>query len=147
MTTQQFCYRYLGRDVLRKDDAMDSSTAMTWVDRYIAAWRRSDAADLGDLFTEDVAYRTSPYEEPMVGYDALAEFWVGDADADFAVTAEPVAAEGDRAVVRLEVDYRGDKPQQYRDLWVLRFADDGRVADFEEWAYWPGKPFTAAGEA
>jgi hypothetical protein len=26
---------------------------------------------------------------------------------------------------------------------VLRFAADGRVEDFEEWAYWPGKPYSA----
>ena len=23
-------------------------------------------------------------------------------------------------------------------MWLLRFAPDGSVADFEEWAYWPG---------
>jgi hypothetical protein len=27
----------------------------------------------------------------------------------------------------------------------LRFAPDGRVADFEEWAYWPGKAYSATG--
>ena len=32
--------------------------------------------------------------------------------------------------------------QEYRDLWVLRFAEDGRVEHFEEWAYWPDKPYT-----
>ena len=42
-------------------------------------------------------------------------------------------------VARVEVRY-GDPPrQEYRDLWVLRFADDGRVEDYEKWAYWPGK--------
>jgi hypothetical protein len=46
-------------------------------------------------------------------------------------------------VVRFLVDYLAPREQQYRDLWVLRFAADGRVADFEEWAYWPGKSFTA----
>ncbi len=33
--------------------------------------------------------------------------------------------------------------QEYRDRWVLRVGDDGRVEDFEEWAYWPGKPYSA----
>ena len=58
---------------------------MDWVDRYIAAWRRSDADDLDDPLHRGLAYRTSPYEAAMVGYEALAEFWVGDADADFTV--------------------------------------------------------------
>ena len=36
--------------------------------------------------------------------------------------------------------------QEYRDLWVLRFAPDGRVEDFEEGAYWPDKPYSAGAE-
>ncbi|MGY1776855.1 hypothetical protein ACI8AV_13430 [Geodermatophilus sp. SYSU D00804] len=59
------------------------------------------------------------------------------------MAAEPVAVEGRDAVVRLEVRYGAPAPQEYRDLWVLRFADDGRVEDFEEWAYWPGRSYTA----
>ena len=47
-------------------------------------------------------------------------------------------------MVRLDVHYDPPAGQQYRDLWVLRFAEDGRVEDFEEWAYWPGKPHSAA---
>ena len=41
------------------------------------------------------------------------------------------------------VDALGDEPQEYTDLWLMRFAADGRVDDFEEWVYWPHKPYTA----
>ncbi len=44
---------------------------------------------------------------------------------------------------------RGGEPfrQEYRTLWVLHFADDGRVDDFEEVALSsPDKPFIAPGE-
>jgi hypothetical protein len=41
----------------------------------------------------------------------------------------------------VEVRYGDPVSQEYRDLSVLRFADDGRVEDFEEWAYWPDKPY------
>jgi hypothetical protein len=34
---------------------------------------------------------------------------------------------------------------EYRDLWVLRFAADERVEDFQE-SYWPGKPNKADAE-
>ncbi len=47
------------------------------------------------------------------------------------------------AVVRVEVRYGDPVRQEYRDLWVLQFAPDGRVEDFEEWAYWPDKPYAA----
>jgi hypothetical protein len=54
-----------------------------------------------------------------------------------------LAVDGPTAVVRAEVRY-GDPPrQEYRDLWVLRLAGDGRCDWFEEWPYWPGRPRSA----
>ena len=60
------------------------------------------------------------------------------------MTASPIAVEGADAVVRVEVMYGSPTSQEYRDLWVLHFSSDGRVDHFEEWAYWPDKPYTAA---
>jgi hypothetical protein len=50
-------------------------------------------------------------------------------------------------VVRVEVRYGEPVRQEYLDLWVLRFDEDGRVEDFEEWAYWPDKPYAAGPSA
>ena len=61
------------------------------------------------------------------------------------LTTEREDERGPIAVVRLEVRYGEPQPQEYRDLWVLRFAPDGRVEHFEEWAYWPGKTHSAEG--
>ena len=36
--------------------------------------------------------------------------------------------------------------EEYRDLWVIRFAGDGRCAWFEEWPYWPEKPYAESGD-
>ena len=119
---------------------------MAWVQSYERAWRDSDASAVTRLFTEEARYRRSPYWPPLVGQKALAEFWTADEGATFTMSAEPVAVEGDVAVVRVLVNYGGDEPQEYSDLWVMHFAADGRVADFEEWAYWPAKPYTASGD-
>ena len=69
---------------------------------------------------------------------------MADEGETFTMTASPVAVEGADAVVRVEVIYGPPAHQEYRDLWVLHFAADGRVDDFEEWAYWPDKPYTAS---
>jgi ketosteroid isomerase-like protein len=122
---------------------VDRAAVMTWVQSYERGWRESDADAVPTLFTEDVRYRRSPYTPPLVGYEQLAEFWTGDEGAVFTMAAEPVAVEDDVAVVRVVVNYGGDQPQEYTDLWVLHFAADGRVRDFEEWAYWPDKSYTA----
>ena len=116
---------------------------MEWVDSYIRAWHAEDPTAVTRLFTEEVQYRVSPYAEPMVGHAGLQEFWLDDAGRIFTARAEQVAVDGRRAVVRVEVGYGDPVDQEYRDLWLLTFAEDGRVADFEEWAYWPDKPYTA----
>jgi hypothetical protein len=49
-----------------------------------------------------------------------------------------VAVDADTAVVRVEVDYERGRP--WRDLWVLRFAVDGRCRHFEEWPFAHDQP-------
>ncbi len=120
---------------------------MQWVAEYERAWRDGDVSGVTRLFTEDAGYRRSPYEESKVGHAEIQAFWRDDEGRTFSVTAEPVAVEGRDAVVRLEVRYGDPVTQEYRDLWVLRFAPDGRVEDFEEWAYWPDKPYSAGAGA
>ena len=57
----------------------------------------------------------------------------------FDMTSEAVAVEGHVAVVRIEVHYRYEGGIRWRDLWVIRFAPDGRCAAFEEWPFAPGQ--------
>jgi hypothetical protein len=120
---------------------------MRWVGNYERAWREGDVSGVARLFTENARYRVSPFAEPKLGHAEIQAFWLDDEGRSFTVTAEPVAVDGRDAVVRLEVRYDEPSKQEYRDLWVLRFAPDGRVEDFEEWAYWPGKPYSADSEA
>jgi hypothetical protein len=65
-------------------------------------------------------------------------------DEVFEMTHEVVAIDGDTAVVRLQVRCGVPVTQEYRDLWIIRFASDGPCASFEEWPFWPGRPRTAS---
>ena len=118
---------------------MDTDAVGRWVTEYERAWRDCDAPAVRDLFTEDVHYLTSPYEEPLAGHEAIEAFWNDPRPFDMGV--ESVTLDGFHAVVRVRVNYRD---QEYLDLWELDFAPDGRVEHFVEWAYWPGKSFTAS---
>ncbi|NHC13598.1 YybH family protein [Motilibacter deserti] len=122
---------------------MDESGVLRWVGGYEQAWRAADLEAVGRLFTEDARYRRSPYAPDEVGHAAIRAFWLEDDDEVFTMTARVVVVSGDDAVVRLQVRYGDPVRQEYRDLWVLHFAPDGRVDDFEEWAYWPDKPYAA----
>lgn len=90
----------------------------------------------------------SPYEEPSVGLARISELWEQERqghDEEFEITHEIVAVEGDTAVVRVEVQYGPPERLQYRDLWIVRFAADGRCREFEEWPFWPGQKIIAEG--
>jgi SnoaL-like protein len=118
-----------------------------WLAAYEAAWRTAGTEPLRSLFTADASYRMSPYEAPATGLPAIAELWEAERegpDEGFSMEHEIVAVDGDTAVVRVEVRY--DQPAgEYRDLWLMRFAADGRCAAFEEWPYWPGQALSGRG--
>ncbi len=112
-----------------------------WIGGYERAWRTAGVDALAGLFSEDATYRMSPYEEPVRGLAAIGALWERERQGPeeaFTISHKVVAIEGETAVVRIEVAYgNGD---EYRDLWVVRFAPDGRCRAFEEWPYWPGQP-------
>jgi ketosteroid isomerase-like protein len=119
----------------------DRANVETWIENYERAWRTAGTASLGELFTEDATYRMSPYEEPAVGLEKIGELWQRErtgADEEFAITHEVIAVDRDTAVARIEVEYATGA--EYRDLWIVRFAADGRCREFEEWPFWPGQP-------
>jgi len=51
--------------------------AQAWLDSYVAAWLSYDEDDIRALFTEDIAYRYHPYDDPIVGREAVVASWLG----------------------------------------------------------------------
>ena len=125
----------------------DRALVSHWIAGYEAAWRSAGTGRLAGLFTSDVVYRQSPYEEPVVGLDALGRLWEAERngpDEEFTLATQVLAVDGDTAVVRAEVHYASPE-QEYRDLWIIQFGDDGRCSSFEEWPYWPDRPYASEG--
>ena len=123
--------------------AMNRAQVTDWVAAYEHAWRAPGTGALGGIFTPDATYWQGPYEEPVVGLPAIGGMWETERDGPsevFRMTSDVIAVDGDTAVVRVEVSYGDPVHQEYRDLWVLRFAADGRCAWFEEWPFWPDQP-------
>jgi ketosteroid isomerase-like protein len=125
---------------------MDRKQATGWIAAYEHAWRTPGTNALAAIFTADASYRQGPYQEPVVGLPAIARMWEDERDGPdevFQMTSEVVAVEGDTAVARVQVRYGNPADQEYRDLWIMRFAEDGRCGSFEEWPFSPAQPTTA----
>ena len=134
---------------------VDHSTAQQWLDRYVAAWLSYDPDAIGALFSDDVTYRYHPWDDPVVGRDAVVASWLGEGDHDDASTRDapgtydaaysPVAVEGDTVVATGQSTYRdepgGPVTRTFANCFVMRFDDEGLCRDFTEYyARQPAQP-------
>jgi len=119
---------------------IDRAQVAAWIEAYERVWRTPGTEALAEIFTEDARYSQGPYVAPVDGLPAIGRMWEATRDGatePFTMTSEIVAVDGDTAVVRVEVQYAEPTPNEYRDLWVMRFAPDGRCREYEEWPFSP----------
>lgn len=115
---------------------MTHDEVQAWLDAYVDAWRTYDPAAIPALFTEDATYAYHPWDEDealIQGRDAIVTDWLGEQDPPGSWEAhyEPLLVEGERAVATGTTRYADGK--FYWNLFVLRFGEDGRCAEFVEW--------------
>ena len=126
----------------------DRAMVGRWLAGYEAAWRAPGTEGLAGLFTGEASYLQSPYEQPVTGLDAIRRMWEAEREGPgevFTLVTDILAVDGPVAVVRAEVRYGEPLRQEYRDLWVIRLGDDCLCTWFEEWPYWPERPYSAGG--
>ena len=126
---------------------MDRETAQEWLNRYVDAWLSYDTDDIAALFSHDVLYRYSPFDEPIVGRDAVVASWQGegapgdnstrDSPGTYEASYAPVAVDGGTVVATGTSRYR-DQPEgpivrTYENCFVLQFDLDGRCRAFTEY--------------
>ena len=119
---------------------MNRSDVQDWLDRYIEAWRANEPGPIEALFTEDAVYGYRPWDSDdhtMRGRDAVVASWLDEPDPPSTWEAhyEPFAVEEDRAVAVGWSRYAptdGEPEKTYHNAYLLRFAPDGRCAEFHE---------------
>ena len=106
----------------------------TWLERYVAAWKSNDGAQIGDLFSEGCRYRYRPVDEPVVGREAIVAAWLAEDDepGTFEASYSCWAIEGDRAVATGTSTYTAPEPRAYSNVFLLVFDGDGRCSEFTE---------------
>jgi hypothetical protein len=118
---------------------MDRASVQRWLDAYVNAWRANTREPIVALFTDDVVYRFAPYgnANERHGIDAVADEWLREPDAPDSWEAhyEPFAVDGDRAVATGWSNYVAtdtEAARRYHNVFLMRFAADGRCAEFTE---------------
>jgi hypothetical protein len=113
---------------------VDRAHVQAWLAGYERAWRSPGTGSLSDLFTDGATYSLEPFGEPVVGLGPIAEMWEAERlgpEERFTMDSQVVAVDGDVAVARVHVRYQDPVPHEYRDLWIIHFAPDGRCQAFE----------------
>lgn len=110
----------------------------TWIAAYRVAWETNEPGDVRALFTDDAVYHPRPSVPAWRGQDEIVERWleVRDEPGDVEFTWRPLAEGPDLAVVQCVSAYRSGAV--YDNLFVVRFAEDGRATEFTDW--WIERP-------
>jgi hypothetical protein len=119
---------------------MEKSAVVDWLKAYMRAWESYSPEAIGDLFTDDATYSFHPYDEPVVGRQAIVESWLKDPDPAGTFTANygPIAIDGNVAVVNGRSTYfkdssRTELTKEWDNIFVVEFDKDGRCRSFREW--------------
>jgi hypothetical protein len=126
---------------------VNAQSAQDWLNGYIAAWLTYDAGAIAALFSDDIAYRYHPYDEPIVGREAVVSSWLGegttndasgrDAPGTYEAEYSPVAIDGDTVVATGTSRYResrdGPVVRTYDNCFIVRFDGEGRCREFTEY--------------
>ncbi|WP_166433986.1 nuclear transport factor 2 family protein [Roseovarius spongiae] len=61
---------------------MEKRDIQQWLDHYGEAWIKGDPEQITTLFTETASYRETPFDDALIGRDAIKSYWQeGAADA------------------------------------------------------------------
>lgn len=110
-----------------------------WLRAYGSAWTQQHAAAVTRLFTEDATYFETPFDEPMVGHEAIHAYWVEGAEQgqrDITFRFDVLSFIENVGVAHWEAAFTRVPSGQLVLLdGVLRaaFEDDGRCGEFREW--------------
>jgi uncharacterized protein (TIGR02246 family) len=120
---------------------MERADVERWIEGYRRAWASDAPDEIAELFTDDATY--SPFPWPRAqgdwkGRDEIVAKWIerGESGADWRFDHEILAVEDDTAVIAGKTYYGAtkDEPEDaYANVFLVRFAPDGRAREFAEW--------------
>ena len=101
---------------------------------YVAAWSSNEAGHIAALFTPDAVYDPQTADGEWHGVEEIVAHWqeIGDDEDNWDFEWQPLVETDELAIVTCRTRYV-EPPTSYRNLFVIRFAPDGRCHDFTDW--------------
>ena len=105
-----------------------------WMDGYVLAWSSNDPEHIRQLFTDDAVYDPQVEGGEWDGIEEIVSHWQekDDQEDNWDFEWQPVVEDDELAVITGRTTYF-DPPAAFRNLFIIRFAPDGRCYDFTEW--------------
>ncbi len=123
----------------------DRAAVQRWLDAYVRAWKAYDEVEIADLWAEDATW-LYPFGTRAHGRAPITAEWMAEqhlfVHGGYDAAYEPIAIDGSIVVCHGRTRFfdpaTGTTRAEYDNIWVLRFAADGRCAEFHEW--YAGRP-------
>jgi len=109
-----------------------------WLDAYGKASEDNDPRASAELFAPDAEYYETPFAEPMVGKEAIYEYWDMGARnlKDKKSCYEILALNGNLGIARWQincVNVNSGNQLALDCIFLVEFNDDGKCQVFREW--------------
>lgn len=109
-----------------------------WMETYGRASAENDPQASANLFAENAAYYETPFAEPMIGRDAIYEYWNKGAQnlKDKESSFEILAVNGNTGIARWQSKFtvlESGKRLELDCLFIVEFDNDGLCQTFREW--------------
>ena len=125
----------------KQQTRLHASEAKEFLKKYKKAWETRNADLAASLFTRDARYKEDPFREPIIGREAIHDYWTGataqQEDIHFTVTnslhtgyvliAEWTCTFRDRATGKRRelagmffADFYGNQVRAFREYWQSR---------------------------
>ncbi|MEE4302888.1 MAG: nuclear transport factor 2 family protein [Wenzhouxiangella sp.] len=118
---------------------MNAESFEKWLQGYGECWETGNAHAITRFFSADARYYETPFDEPMVGRDAIRRYWEeGAVQAQTNVTFEfyGAAVVGNRGFARWRASFNrvpSGVGVEIAGFLEAAFAEDGLCSSFREW--------------
>lgn len=117
---------------------MTHETFAGWLTAYGQASVDNDPQASASLFSANASYYESPFDEPLVGRQAIFDYWAAGAQnlTDKTATYEIAALQGSLGVARWRAQFTVKATGQRKALdclFLVEFDEQGLCCLFREW--------------